>query len=80
MVYLYYCDACERGDHTNCERSSGCEKGHYGGRMCRCACHGDPLWNSPTKIHNELMEQLKNIEQFEKDSENVSKNLRISKS
>ena len=67
MVYLYYCDACERGDHEHCERTTPSHPpGSFGGRKCRCACNGDPLWNDPQRIHEECVRLLEQISRADK--------------
>jgi hypothetical protein len=55
MVYLYYCKACENGDHGKCELSTPSPEGTYGGRKCRCSCTGDPLWGK-----DPVSEEMKN--------------------
>ena len=48
MVYLYYCSACENGQHKYCEIGHSAPPGVCGGSKCRCQCNGDPLWNVNT--------------------------------
>ena len=36
MVYLYICSACERGDHTHCEKGQPAPPGVFGGSKCKC--------------------------------------------
>jgi hypothetical protein len=70
MVYLYYCKACEEGKHENCDRTTPCyPKGSFGGRKCTCICNGDPHWNDPQRIHEELQELIDQILRAEKISE-----------
>lgn len=45
MVYIYTCQACEQGDHVNCEIGAPMSEGAVsGGSRCRCGCNGDPNW------------------------------------
>lgn len=74
MVHLYTCDACVGGEHSKCAKVTPCEPGCYGGSKCTCGCNGDPDWMTPSKIHKEMMRQLKNIEKFEKASKKTPKN------
>jgi len=72
MVYLYYCQACENGNHGNCELGHPAPPGHFGGSKCRCPCSGDPLWNSPERIHKELQDLVQKIIDHQKASEQVN--------
>ena len=41
MVWLYYCQPCERGDHAHCELATpSYPPGSFGGRSCTCTCKG----------------------------------------
>jgi hypothetical protein len=73
MVYLYYCQACEKDDHKHCELGTPAPKGHYGGSMCRCPCRRDPLWNDPERIHDELQAVINSLIDFEEQSESSMK-------
>ena len=67
MVYLYYCQACEKGDHKNCEIGTPMQKGCIsGGSKCRCPCSGDPLYNDPQRIHEECVRLLGQISRADK--------------
>lgn len=54
MVFIYYCKACEDGNHGACELGHPAPKGHYGGSLCRCPCRGDEKWGKPEFIEEEL--------------------------
>lgn len=69
MVYLYLCKACEKGDHGNCELGYPAPKGHYGGSKCRCQCGGNPRWNTPEYIEEELKKLIQSIMDHQKASE-----------
>ncbi len=71
MVYLYYCPACDKGKHDECERTTPCANGEFGGRRCTCACNGDPLWNGATTIKEKclkLVEQIHRADELTKNS------------
>lgn len=36
MVYLFLCQACEKGDHKNCSKGHPAPPGVYGGSKCKC--------------------------------------------
>jgi hypothetical protein len=74
MVYLYYCSACEDGDHARCEIGHPAPPGVYGGSKCRCSCNGDPLWNSPERVHQQTMDFLKKWEEIQENSRRALKN------
>ncbi len=68
MVYLYYCKACENGNHKKCELGHPAPKGNYGGSKCRCPCSGDPLYNDPERIRKDTEKFLRQLDKFEKKS------------
>jgi len=80
MVYLYYCQACEEGKHKKCELITPMQKGCIsGGRKCKCPCSGDPLYDSPERIHKECMSLLKHIERADRLSRNSKNPMKIGK-
>lgn len=36
MVLTYVCDACQNGDHENCEKGDSVPEGRFGGSLCTC--------------------------------------------
>jgi len=69
MVYLYYCSACEKGKHSNCELSHpSVPPGSFGGTKCRCPCNRDPSWDTPETIHQTFEDSLNAIVAFENAS------------
>ena len=74
MVYLYLCKACEDGDHGKCDLCHPAPKGNFGGRLCRCPCHGNPRWNTPEFIEEELQNLVDKMIDHQKASEEVMKN------
>lgn len=62
MVYIYWCQACEKGDHANCDIGTPMAKGCVsGGSKCRCGCNGDPDWNSPQRLQADLQKLMESI-------------------
>ncbi len=59
MVMIYTCDSCLKGDHIHCEKSH-VTKGCFGGRTCRCGCHGrsEEQWKREEKNKWEAYKEL----------------------
>jgi len=74
MVCIYYCEACERNDHVHCDLTHASEPpGSYGGSRCWCQCQGNPHWNDPGIMHEELQRAIKKFIEFEKQSKWANK-------
>lgn len=54
MAFLYLCKACEEGRHGACDLCTPAPEGVYGGSICTCPCRGNPRWNSPEFLKEEL--------------------------
>ena len=70
MVRLYLCQACQNNNHKKCELGHSVPKGQFGGSLCKCGCRGNPKWNDPYLIHEELSKQLRQLTEFETKSKN----------
>lgn len=80
MVYLYLCTACQDHKHGECELAHPAPPGVYGGSLCSCPCRGNPRWNTPEYLEEELHKLSQSIADHQKASEEIMKksNLEIS--
>lgn len=42
-------------NHRECELFTPLPPGTYGGKICRCGCHGDHNWNKVNMIEKEIV-------------------------
>ena len=72
MVKIYTCQACTENKHKDCELSkSSYPPGSYGGSFCRCPCKGDPHFDDPNTVYNQLVKMIEYAAKHEKDSKKV---------
>ena len=67
MVFLFLCDACERGDPQHCSKGHPAPPGVYGGSKCNCfSCN-----------HKEIAEKCNKIDKtFEIMKEKFNENIK----
>lgn len=69
MVYLFLCDACERGDHQHCSKGHPAPPGVYGGSKCNCfVCN---------QKHKEIVDECDKLDKtFKKMKDKFNKNIK----
>ena len=68
MVKIYTCQACTENRHKDCELSKpSYPPGSYGGSRCLCSCNGNPHFNDPKAVHNQLIKMIENAAKHEEN-------------
>jgi hypothetical protein len=73
MVWIYFCKACEDGNHGACELGHPSPPGTYGGSLCRCPCRGNAKWNTPQWHEEELRKVLESMMDHNKAVEEMQR-------